>query len=87
MNKYKINKGFIIQKLDGKTVIFDGEKSLLLTFNETASYIFSLIKKGKEGEEITALLVRKYGIKEKKAKKDVRELISQLQKMKIIYKQ
>jgi hypothetical protein len=42
--KYRINKGFIIQKLDDKSTIFDGEKSILYTFNKTGSLIFEKIK-------------------------------------------
>ena len=38
MTKFKINKGFITQKMDDKTVIFDGEESMLYSFNETAVY-------------------------------------------------
>jgi hypothetical protein len=84
MKKYKINKGIIVQKLDKKTVIFDGEKSLLFTFNETASHIFNLLKKGKTEEEISASLVKRYEITEKMAEKDLKEIITDLRKKKII---
>jgi len=82
--KYRINKGLISENLDGKTVIFDGEESLLYTLNETASYIFAKLKKGTEKEKILALLVKKYGIDKKRAEKDINELISALKKKKII---
>ena len=81
---YTITKGLITQKLDNKTVIFDGEESVLYTFNETASYIFSKIKTKWDEEKIILSLVKKYGIKEKRAKKDVGELIAGLKKKKII---
>lgn len=84
MPKYKINKGFIQQKLDDKIVIFDGEESVLYTFNETASFIFQKLKLGWHGKKIIEELVKKYQIKEKKAEKDVNELISDLLKGKII---
>ena len=39
MTNYRINKGFIVQKLGKKTVIFDGEKSELITFkSETFTF-------------------------------------------------
>ena len=84
--KYKINKGFIIQKLDDKTIIFDGEESVLYTFNETASFIFQKLKKGWEEEKIVSDLVKKYQVKEKRARKDLKDLIGELLKKKIISK-
>lgn len=82
--EYKINKGFIIQKLDDKTVIFDGDESVLYTFNETASYIFQKLKKGAEEKSIVDNLIKKYGISKEKALKDFKELFSDLKKKKII---
>jgi len=82
--KYKINKGFIVQKLDDKTVIFDGEESVLYTFNQTASEIFKKLKKGDEEKKIIDNMVKKYGIKRKKAQKDFNELIAELKKKKIL---
>ena len=86
MTKYKINKGFITQRLDNKTVIFDGEESVLYTFNETASYIFSKLKLGWDKEKIKDGLAKRYGISEKKAEADLKDLIKDLLKKKIICK-
>ena len=86
MPKYKINKGFITQKLDDKTVIFDGEESVLYTFNESASFIFRELKKGEDQESIVSSLVKRYGIKEKKAEKDLNDLVADFLKKKIIKK-
>lgn len=82
--KYKINKGFIVQKLDDKMVIFDGEESVLYTFNNTASFIFKKIKKGEEKEKIIEMIEKKYDVKKEKAEKDFNELIDDLKKKKII---
>ncbi len=84
MITYKVNKGFIVQKLGYKTVIFDGERSELYTFNSTSSYIFKSIKLGFSEKEIIEKLVRRYDIKEEQAKKDFNELVSDLQNKKII---
>ena len=86
MPKFKINKGFITQKLDDKTVIFDGEESVLYTFNESASFIFRELKKGEDQESIVSSLVKRYGIKEKKAEKDLNDLVADFLKKKIIKK-
>ncbi len=84
MKQYKINKGFIVQKLGKKTVIFDGEKSLLFTFNETASFIFSKLKMGKNKNQIEEMLVKRYQITQKKAHQDLEVIIKDLLQKKII---
>lgn len=82
--KYKINKGFIVQKLDDKTVIFDGEESAIYTFNETASYILKKLKMGLEEDKIIEAMVKRYGLKADKLKADFKELVEELKKKKII---
>ena len=82
--KYKLQKGLIVQKLDDKITIFDGEESTLYTFNETASYIFAKIKLGWEKKKLIDALEKKYGISQKKAEKDIDGLIRELRKKKII---
>jgi len=84
MATYIINKGFIIQKLDNKITIFDGEESVLYTFNETASFIFTKLKAGFKKEKIAAALVKRYKIKQEKAYKDLNTLVNDLLTKKII---
>jgi 6-pyruvoyl-tetrahydropterin synthase len=82
--KYKINKGLIAQKLDDKTVIFDSDQSILYTFNEIASFIFKKLKKGLPENKIVQGVARKYQVEEEKVKKDLKDLLSDLKKKKII---
>jgi len=84
MAKYKINKGLITQKLGKETVIFDADKSVLFTFNETASYIFAKLKSGWEKDKIVAAMLKRYHVKEARAEKDFEELVLKLLKKKII---
>jgi len=85
MKKYKILKGFIFEKMDGgKMIIFDQEKSKMLTFNQTASFIFERLKRGYDEKSITGALLKKYKVGEKQARRDVKEIISKLKKRKII---
>lgn len=84
--KYKINKGFIVQKLGNKTTIFDGEKSQLYTFNQTASFIFDKIKRGLNQEDLIDLMIKKYKITKIRALKDYNNLEKELLKNKIITK-
>jgi len=81
---YQIQKGLIIQKIDKETVIFDAEESVLYTLNETANEIFRLIKKGLEEDEIIEKIVKKYDVKKEKVEKDIKKLLEELKKKKII---
>lgn len=84
MPAYKINKGFVVQKLDDKTVIFDGEESVLYEFNGVAFYIFKKIKAGWDEEKISTSLTKTYQVKENRVIQDVNVFISDLKKKKII---
>lgn len=84
MLRYKINKGYITQKLGGKTTIFDGEKSRLYTFNQTASFLFDKIKKGLGKKEIIELMIKKYKIAKIRAQKDYSDLEKELLAKKIV---
>lgn len=78
MKKYKLNKGFITQKLGNKLTIFDSEESILYTFNETASYIFQKLKLGLDLNKIENILSSKYKIKKEKARRDIDEFLKEL---------
>ena len=84
MSKKKIIKNLIIQKLDNKTVVFDSDKSMLFTLNETASYIFRKLKTKTDGKKIVSLFAKKYAIPEKQAEKDIRTCIKDMEKKKIL---
>ena len=84
MTKYKLKKGFIIQKSGGKITIFDGEKSLLYTFNDSATFIFNHLKRGVTKKEIVGYLVTRYKIAKEQASVDSDELIADLRAKKII---
>ena len=81
---YQIQKGLIIQKIDKETVIFDAEKSVLYTLNKTAAEIFKMIKKGLKEDEIVEKMLKKYEVKKERVEKDVKELIEELRKRKIL---
>jgi len=81
---YQIQKGLIIQKIDKETVIFDAEESVLYTLNETASEIFRFLKKGLKQEEIVEKIVKKYDVRKERVEKDVKEIIGDLKKRKIL---
>ncbi len=82
--KYKVNRNLILQKLDNKLVGFDVERSFLYTFNETAEYVFKKIKLGWEENKIASLLAKRYNITGKDALKDIKILLKDLKKNKIL---
>ncbi len=84
--KYKINKGFIVQKVGSKQTIFDGEESALYTFNRTGATIFEKIKFGWDKDKIVNFLSKTYSISLKKAEEDFEDFTSELIKSKIIAK-
>jgi len=81
---YQIQKGLIIQKIDKETVIFDAEESVLYTLNETASEIFRFLKKGLKEEEIVERMVKKYEVRKERVEKDIKKLLEELKKKKIV---
>ena len=85
MKKYLLKKGFIVQKLGKKTVVFDSENSSLYTFNDTAAYIFKLISQGATYGEIVDKFIKKYKIARLSAVKDINEFTEVLLYKKIIY--
>ena len=82
--KYKVNRNLILQKLDNKLVGFDVERSFLYTFNETAEYVFKKIKLGWEENKIASLLAKRYKITGKDALKDIKILLKDLKKNRIL---
>jgi len=77
---YHISKGLIQQKIDKKIIIFNEDKSLLFTLNETAAFIFQQIKKGTPANEIATNLAKHYLVSEISALSDVEKTIKSLVK-------
>lgn len=83
--KYRIRKDLVFETIKLKTAIFDSQKSVLYTLNETASYIFNKIRLGWDQEKIIKGLEKNYAVEKTKANKDFESLISELKKKNIIF--
>jgi len=81
---YREAKNLILQKLDGKLVGFDVDRSFLYTFNETAEFIFKKIRAQWTEERIVKALGKKYEVSATKLKQDVKQAIKDMVKNKII---
>ena len=82
---YKVNKNLVFQKTDKGLVGFDTDRLFLYTFNETASYIFAKIKLGWGTDKISSALATKYDTSILDLSKDVKILMKDMVKNKIIY--
>ena len=82
--KFSTNPNFIIQKIEGKTSIFDAEKSVLYTLNDEAAVIFRGFQLQWTKERIVKEIIIKYNIKEETATLDVDELIEVMARKKIL---
>lgn len=81
--RIKIQKGFISQRTGKKVSIFDAEKSLLYTFNHTATFMFDRLKKGLEIPKIVKDVTKEFRVSEINAGKDLKEFIEDLKEKKI----
>ncbi len=82
--KYQINKDLLIEEVDKETMIYDSDRSIFYSFNDSARFIIKDIKSGKAIEEIVTRLTKKYGIEKTKAKNDLDEFLRLLLNKKII---
>ena len=67
-----------------KITIFDPEKSVLYTLNETAATIFRLLNQGFDGEDIVKKFSKKFKISEVTARKDLLLCLKDLRYKKIL---
>jgi hypothetical protein len=81
---YKVNKGFIFQKMGNSIAIFDPELSTMHTISGIGPFIFQKIKKGISRSNICTILEKKYQKNKKTVEEDVNRFIQELVKLKII---
>lgn len=84
--RFKLNKGYISQKIGSKTTIFSGEDSVLYTLNEVAGFILEGVKLGWETDVIVLRLTEKFQVDQATALKDVNHFFDTLLTKKIITK-
>jgi hypothetical protein len=82
--KYKINQGLIKNVDKGRISILDTDKSSIYELNETAAFIFEGLIKGLDEETLINLLMREYQVGKIQIKNDVRAIIDDFLKKKIV---
>lgn len=82
--KYQSNPKFIIQHVDHSVILFDPDRSLLITLNETASKIFKMYTKGTTINKIVQHLDEKYDVPVITLKEDIKAFIKKIKIEEII---
>lgn len=80
-----ISKGVFHKKYKNKYIIIKENEDFIRILNESASFIFDLIIKKNNFEQILKKLINIYSYDFSKLKKDLKDFINELIKDKIIY--
>ncbi len=84
--KYKINSELIFEIIGGQMTVYDPEKSYLHTFDEVATKIVEMLKKKKTEDDIVDNLTKLYDVEKKQVKDDLKTLLKELLRKKILIK-
>ncbi|MFC1771207.1 PqqD family protein [Candidatus Margulisiibacteriota bacterium] len=83
---YQIDQDKIIYSpIEDETLIVNVETGCYFSLNKFASYIWNLLLQRTSFESIITLILEKYDVSEKTAKKDLLNLFEDFQKEKIIH--
>lgn len=79
----KIKSGFLLREVAGNTVIVPvGEETVefngIITINETGRFIWDLLEKGIEKEELLKVFLAEYKVGEAEAKEDISAFLQTL---------
>lgn len=86
LNKYQINKSFLIDIIDGKYSFFNGEKSQHISLNESASLIINAIQLGLSLDQLKKKFLKLYDVSDKQLEKDINNCLDDLVKNEILIK-
>jgi len=74
----KINEELIVRKIDDEVIIYDRNRSHVHSFNATGVFIWTMIEKGCEKEEIVKALIGEFDIDAVTAEVDVGDFCKSL---------
>lgn len=85
----KIKEGFILRKIANSDVVIPVGNNIanfngIISLNESAAFLWSLLKKGTELTQLVHALVNEYNISIELAQQDVDNFTNQLQQAKIL---
>ncbi len=68
----------ILAEVEGEGMIIDVEKGTSYFLNETALFLFKMMKEGNSVDEIKEAMLKEYDVDEADVEKDIREFIGKL---------
>lgn len=79
----KIKDGFLLREVAGNTIVVPvGDDAVsfngVITINETGKFLWELLDKGIEKEELLAKFLEEYQVSKEDAKEDIRAFIQEL---------
>ncbi len=82
-NKYNIRSGIVPVTVCGEMILVTtraarGKCPYTVHFNESSAYLFSLLEKGLDEDEMTCQTARDFGVTEEFARKQIKGFIDQL---------
>lgn len=77
----KIKEGFILREVAGDTIAMPGaemELNAMITLNETGAFLWKLLETETTEEELTAAIVKQYGVDTETAATAVKNFVEKL---------
>ena len=77
----KIKEGFILREVAGDTIAMPGaemELNAMITLNETGAFLWKLLETETTEEELTAAIVKEYGVDGETAATAVKNFVEKL---------
>lgn len=81
----KISKDIVWRKIEGNIFIINPQRNMLYELNETASFIFESLSKGRKVEEICRKISSEYDVSLNDCEKDCKEIIDEMIREGLIY--
>ena len=82
MREMKLKKGFVLRKVSGQTVVLptggDLDLNMMIKLNDTGCFIWELLEKGTEKEDIVLAMLQEYDIEEKNANDYVEQFVQKV---------
>ncbi|MBO4562849.1 MAG: PqqD family protein [Clostridia bacterium] len=81
----KIREGFVLRKVADATIVVPaGEASVdfngMITLNETAAFLWKLLEKETDKEELLSAMLSEYDVDEERAKAGIERFLAKLEK-------
>lgn len=85
----KLKNGFILKNVASNYIVVPVEGELvdlkaMITLTETGAFLWKLLEKGSDKEELTEKMLKEYDVDKKTAENDVNEFIKQLSENKML---